>query len=116
MEKEVIKIIEKNPVAIATCSKEGKPHVIAVAYVKVKDNKIVISDNYMRTTIENIKENPEISLASWNKKWEGYRINGKVEYFETGEYYDFVKSIEENKEEPCKGAVVVTINEIKKLG
>ena len=115
MEVEDIKeIIEKNPLALATI-KEGKPYVIAVAYVKVKDGKIIITNNYMKTTVENIKNNKDISLAVWNKKWEGDQLNGEAEHYDSGKYLEFVKSLEENKNESPKGAIVVKINEIKKL-
>ena len=115
MKEEIKKIIEENPVALASLTNYGKPYVIAVAFVKVKDEKIIITANYMKTTLENIKRSKNISLAVWDKEGKGYQINGEAEYFEKGKWFDFVKSIPENKNEPCKGAVVVDIKEIKKL-
>ncbi len=114
IDKQLKKTLEENPVAFATLN-NGKPHCIAVTYVKIKDDKIVITNNYMKTTIENIKRNNNVSLCVWNKNWEGYRINGEAEYFEEGEWYDFIKSIKGNENEPCKGAIVIKINEIRKL-
>jgi len=113
--EEIKKIIEENVVALASIDNEGNPYCIAVAYVKVKDDKIVITANYMNTTLENIKNNPNVCLIAWDKDWKGYQIKGKAEYFEEGEWMDFVKAIPENKDEPCKGALVVEINNIKKL-
>ncbi len=113
--KEVKKIIEKNPVALATINEERKPYAIAVAFVKVKDNKIIITNNYMNNTIKNISNNKNVSLVVWDKKMHGYQINGTAEHFESGEWYDFVKSFKENKDEPCKGALVIELNSIKKL-
>jgi uncharacterized protein len=84
MEQEAQKIIEENPVVLATINSKGNPHVIAVALVKVKDDKIIITNNYMKSTIENIKNNPNVSLAVWNKDCKGYRIDGKAEYYEQG--------------------------------
>lgn len=107
-------MIEENPLALATI-KNGKPYVIAVAYVKVKDNKIIITNNYMRTCVENIKNNSEVSLAVWDKNWHGYQINGKAKYFTNGKWLGFIKRIKENRSEPCRGAIVVKINNIKKL-
>lgn len=107
-------MIEENPPALATI-KDGKPYMIAVAYVKVKGNKIIITNNYMRTSIENIKNNAEVSLAVWDKNWHGYQINGKAEYFTNEKWLNFIKKIGENKNEPCKGAIIVKINHIKKL-
>lgn len=116
MEEEIKKIIEENPMALATSDQNGNPHVIAVAYVKVKDEKIVITNNCMETTIKNLKKNQNVCLAVWDKKWKGYQIKGKAKYFEEGDWYNFVKSLKENKNEPCKGAIVFEVNEIKKLG
>jgi hypothetical protein len=45
---------------------------------------------------------------------EGYNIDGRAEYFTEGAWLDFVKSIPENKDEPCKGAIVIEIKNIKK--
>lgn len=115
MNDEVKKIIEENVVALASVGTDGNPYCIAVAYVKVKDEKIVITANYMNTTINNIKNNSNICLTVWNKEWIGYQIKGHAEYFDEGKWRDFVKAIPENKDEPCKGALVIEINNVKKL-
>ena len=110
------KIIEENPVAVATINEKGKPHVIAVAYVKVTEGKLIVTDNYMKSTKENIQNNKNVSLAVWDKDWNGFRISGEAEYFSEGKWHEFVKAMEENKNEPCKGAIAITPTEIKKLG
>jgi predicted pyridoxine 5'-phosphate oxidase superfamily flavin-nucleotide-binding protein len=107
--------IEKATIAVASVNSEGKPHNIAIMYAKVKDGKVIITNNYMKTTIENIKNNPNISLVFWEGE-KGWRINGNVDYYDSGEWLDFVKSLEENKREPANGALVININEIKELG
>ena len=40
--------IEKATIAVATCDKEGNPHNIVVMFAKVKDNKIILTNNYMK--------------------------------------------------------------------
>ena len=114
------KIIEENALGLATIDNSGNPHNIAVAYVKVvSKNQLLISNNYMQETIENIKKNPNVSLVVWNKEWKenciGYELKGKAEYFTSGKWHDFIKKIPENDGEPCKGAILVTINKIKVL-
>ena len=110
------KIIEENPVALAT-SDNNMPNVIAVAYVKiVADDKILITDNYMKGTKENIEKNPNICLAVWDKEWNGYKIIGKAQYLTSGEWFDFIKSMPENKGFPAKGAILITISKIRELG
>ncbi len=107
--------IEKAIIAVATVNSEGNPHNIAIMYAKVKDGKVIITNNYMKTTIENIKNNPNISLVFWEGK-KGWRINGKVDYYDSGKWLDFVKSLEENKGESANGALIINVEEVKELG
>ena len=44
------KLIETNALGLATIGKNGKPHNIAVAYVKVEGDNIIIS-NYSHSRI-----------------------------------------------------------------
>jgi len=116
MEIEKIKDnIEKATIAVATINSKGNPHNTPIMYAKVKEEKIIITNNYMKTTIDNIKNNPAVSLVFWEGE-KGWRINGKVDYYEEGEWLDFVKSLKENKGEPANGALVVNVEEIKELG
>ena len=113
---QIKKIVENNPVAFSTADKKGNPHVIAVAGVRViSPNELIVTDNYMYTTLKNLKNNPNIAMAVWDKKWNGYRLKGKAKHFTSGKWHSFVKKIKENKRFPCKGAILVKVSEIKKL-
>lgn len=114
------KIIEENVLALASVNKKGEPHNIAVAFVKLVDkNKLLISNNYIEESIENIKNNPSVALVAWIEGWKenciGYEFMGKAEYFTSGKWLEEIKKIPENKGAPCKGAIVVTINQVKVL-
>jgi predicted pyridoxine 5'-phosphate oxidase superfamily flavin-nucleotide-binding protein len=106
--KEIIKVIENNPVAFATSSKDGKPHVIVVNFVKVKEGQLLITDNYMKKTIKNLSENDQASIVVWGSDMKGYKISGVALYLTEGEEFDIIKNIEENKDEPCKGVILFT--------
>jgi len=106
--------LEKATIAVSTV-KSNKPHAIAIMYAKVKDNKVIITNNYMKTTIENIKKNPNICLVFWEGE-HGWRIEGEAEYHDSGKWLDFVKSMKENKGEPANGAIVINIKNIRVLG
>jgi len=68
---KIKKIIENNPIALATV-RGNKPYVIGVAYAKVVDQKtILISDNFMNSTVKNILKNNNVALVVWDKKWKG---------------------------------------------
>ena len=114
--KEIVKLIETNPIAIATSTKDGVPNVSAAAYVKVKDGQIIVTNNYMKRTVENIKANPKVSIVAWNSAMKGCKIEGIADYFEEGEWMNFIKSIPENHGENCKGAIVITPLDTKEIG
>lgn len=114
-------MIEENALGLATTDKHGNPHNIAVGYVKViNNNQIIITNNYLIETIENLRKNPNVALVVWNKEWKencvGYELIGKAEYFTSGKYLEIIKKLLINKGEPCKGAILVTLNKIKVLG
>lgn len=114
---EIKKLIEENSLAFATVDSLGKPNVIGVAYAKVVSKmQILITDNYMKLTKENITTNNNVCLAVWNKDWHGYKLIGNAEYFSSGKWKQFVEQIPENKGLPAKGAVLVTVSKIVKLG
>lgn len=107
-------LIEKNPLAFATVF-NNKPNVIGVAFVKVMDkNKILITDNYMKSTIKNISENNNVALVVWDKNLNGYKLIGKAKYYTSGKYLAIVKEMKENRGLPAKGAILINISKIIK--
>jgi len=113
---EVKQLIEENPVAFATVDDKGKPNVNAVSCVKVvAKNNVLITDNYMKQTRENLKNNKDVCLAVWDKKWNGYKLIGRAKYFKEGKWKKFVQSLPENKNLPAKGAILVSISKLIKL-
>ncbi|MBM3247211.1 pyridoxamine 5'-phosphate oxidase family protein [Candidatus Pacearchaeota archaeon] len=113
-------MIEENAMGLATTDKKGNPHNIAVGYVKVvSKDEIIISNNYINETIENIKQNKNVSLVVWHTNWKktciGYELKGQAQYFTEGKWVDFIKKLPINQGEPCKGAILIKINKIKSL-
>lgn len=119
---KIKKIIEKNPIAFATVNfatvnKDSKPNVIAVAFVKVvSNNRVLISDVCMKQTKENLKRNNNVCLAVWDKNWDGYKLIGTAKYFSEGKWKKFVEKMPDNKNSPPKGAILITISRLIKLG
>jgi len=107
--------LEKAIIAVATVDSDNKPHTIAIMYAKIKEGKVVITNNYMDSTIKNLKTNPYISLVFWEGE-DGYRIDGEVEYFDSGKWLEFVRSLPENKGFAADGALVVDVDNITELG
>ena len=109
-------MIEKNPIALSTVNENNAPHTIYVMYVKIIDkNKLLITDNYMEKTKENIFSNNKVALALAVGE-AAFELIGEAEYFSNGEYVDNVKKLPENKGFPCKGAVLVLVEKIVKIG
>ncbi|MFA5392488.1 MAG: pyridoxamine 5'-phosphate oxidase family protein [Candidatus Paceibacterota bacterium] len=110
--KNIKKIIEQNPLAFATIGNK-KPYVIGVASCKVVEgDKIVLTDNFMKTTVRNLLENNNVALVVWNKKGEGCQFLGKAKYYKKGKWLNYVKKLKENKEFPAKGAIIVKVEKI----
>ena len=113
---ETKKLIEENPFAFATVDDAGKPNVIGVAYVKVvAKNQVLITDNYMRQTKENLEKNNNVCLAVWDKEQNGVKLVGNGEYFTSGKWKTFVEKMPENKGLPAKGAILVKVEKVFKL-
>lgn len=110
-------IIESNVVNLATSTKDGKPNLIMVAYVKVTDDaRILITDNYFNKTAKILLENDKVSISVWDeKKGKGWQMKGKAEYDQGGKYHRMVRAMVENEGLPAKGAVIIEINEIFNL-
>jgi len=120
--EQMKKLIEENAMALATIGKDGVPHCVAVGYAKVvSENQIVITNIYMSETIKNIEDNKKVALAVWNKEWEdesrceGYELKGGAKHFVSGQWKKFVDNLSENQEDNSKGALLVSVDKIKKL-
>lgn len=114
---KIKKLIEKNAVAFATVDNFNNPNVIGVAYIKVvSKNKIIITDNFMKQTKENLSKNNNVCLAVWDKDWNGYKIVGKSKYFTNGKWKKYVEQLPENKGLSAKGAILINITKLIKLG
>ena len=109
IDRKLKDLIEKNPLSLSTVMSNGKPNAIGVAFVKVVDgNKLLITDNYMNQTAKDIKNNPNVVIVVWDKNMNGCKIIGEAQYFNKGKWIDRVKAMPENKDEPAKGAILVT--------
>lgn len=113
------KLIESNALGLATVLKNGKPHNIAVAYVKVEKDSIIISNAHIFESIKNIKQNGNVSLVVWNKEWEkacvGFELIGKAKNYTKGKWFDYVCKLPDNEGYKILSAIVIKITKIKKL-
>jgi len=113
------KLIESNAIGFATVGKNGKPHNIAVAYVKVVEGKIVISNSHIYESVKNLRHNNSVSLVVWNKEWEkacvGYELTGAAKNHTEGKWFKYVSNLSDNEGYKIISAIVIKVTKIKKL-
>lgn len=105
------KLIEGKIIYLATSDKKGKPNLITVMFCKlVGKNLILITDNFMKKTKANLRQNNKISIVCGaGEEW--YQLKGTAKYYSKGKWVRMVKAMPENKGLPAKGAVLARIKE-----
>lgn len=111
---KIKELLEKEVVAFTTVSGDGRPNVIAVAFCKViEGNKVLVTDNFMNKTRQNLVSNQHVAMAVWSKDMEnGYQLKGRAECITEGKYKELVDKDPNNKGLAHKAAVLVTVSEI----
>ena len=99
---------EGKKVVLATSSLDGNPNANVVVSLGFIKDKLLIADCLMKTTIDNLKSNPRISVVSGI-----YKINGTVEIFSNGEYFDIcVERSAKISSDKVKNAILVDIKNV----
>jgi predicted pyridoxine 5'-phosphate oxidase superfamily flavin-nucleotide-binding protein len=115
MTKEMIDALEKDLVFLATASSDGVPNVVPIGFARpIDEETILIADNYMTKTHQNLEKNPWISLVTKDATKCPFQFKGKVEIFESGKYFDTVTEWGQNamtKLTP-KAAILMKVEEI----
>lgn len=116
MTQEMMDAVEKdNVVFLATATKEGIPNVVPIGFARPIDEKtIMIVDNYMNKTAENLKNNPKASLVPRDASKCPFQFKGTVEILNEGKLFDdavdWATSVM-SKLSP-KAAVILNVEEI----
>ena len=107
-------LIEGNPCHIATIRNGNFPNLSVASDIKILDDTtILISNNEMINTTDNIIANSNIVLTSFNDKWAGIRLTGEAEYFTDGEYFDICNKYFNNETATPKGVIIIKINKVE---
>jgi len=110
--KDIIK--KAGVVAVATANKEGEPSAAAIAFVKVlSDDELLLMDNFMLKTRQNLGENPRIAVTAWADH-SGYQFKGTARVETSGKVFEegvaWVKSVAPPLNP--KAAVVLKVEEV----
>ena len=102
-------------VAFATSDKNDNPNVVPIFWKIIKDDSIILIDNFMKMTKQNLLENNKVCISFWDPNTEeAYKLKGTAIYHVSGKIFDdgikFVKS--KKPERNPKGVVEIKITEI----
>lgn len=80
---------ERDPVTIfvGTSSRDNMPNVSAKGtFIKILDDEtIAYADVYSLKTLENVRQNPQVTVAVMNaKSFKGYQFKGRAEVVDSG--------------------------------
>lgn len=105
-------------VILATATKDGVPNAVPIGAKKIIDDEtILISNQFLNKTLNNMKDNPQVAVTFWSG-FEGYQFKGTITIETSGERFEeTAKWIDEmgkamNFPLKSKGAVIMKISEI----
>ena len=115
--KEVKNLFEKTTlIAFGTANKKGNPNVVPIFWKKIlNDETILIIDNFMKMSKENLLENNKVCISFWNPDTEeAYKIKGTGLYHTNGLIYEEGKKFIQSKKpkKVPKGVAEVKLTEI----
>lgn len=104
-------------ISFATSSKDGTPNVVPIGMFTLQpdDETIWVVDNFMKKTLENIKENPKAAFFIWNPEYsDSYQIKGSIKIENSGEDYEKAVGIAHKRMEnaPAKNLLKMTVTDI----
>ncbi len=115
--EEVKEVVGKSKgLAVATATKEGEPNVVPIAFGKVlSEDEVLLMDNFMKKTEENMKANPRVAISVWDMDTlKGYQLKGSARIETSGSVFDdgvnMVKSM--MPQLSPKAAVIVKVDSI----
>ncbi len=107
MWKELFK--KDQELVLATCSPQAEPNANIVMSLGFVDDKLLVADSQMTTTINNLQSTKKACVVAKDKS-EYYKIKGTVEIVNSGKYYDLCCN--EDKKYPPKNAILISVEEV----
>lgn len=105
-------ITQQDIFPVATSSRNGIPNVVYIAYLKIiNSDTILIADNYLTKTRDNIESNGKISFAVRDEEKGSYQIKGTAERLTQGDMFDEVQKWVPD-DLPRVAAVIMRVEEI----
>ncbi|HDQ93562.1 MAG TPA: flavin-nucleotide-binding protein [Synergistetes bacterium] len=119
MTEAVQKLFAKvSTVVLSTADDKGVPNAVPVGAKRIIDSEtILVSDQYLNKTLDNLKSNPRACLTFW-EGIEGYQVKGSVSIETSGERFEetcrWIDKMSAKLGHPlvCKGVLIIKIEEI----
>ena len=89
--QDIQEIIGKqNLYYLATASKDGKPNLICLTFIKVYDDyQLLIADNKFEKTRKNLEENPQIAIVVYDEASRAsYQLKGTASLHTEGDCFE----------------------------
>ena len=69
---------------VASTSADGEPHLaLSAKFEKIDDTHVKLIDFCCLKTVDNLRENPQLSIGVWDRhKEQGWQVVGKVDQIE----------------------------------
>ena len=97
---------------VATCDLHGIPNVVYIKYLKVMDDEtVLIADNYLHKTRDNILNNFRLSFVVLDEDNGSFQIKGTAKRLIDGPMYGEVQKWAPTKL-PREAAIVLSVEEI----
>ena len=105
-------ILKQKDFPVATSSQDGVPNVVYISYLKVIDDQtVLIADNFLHKTRDNILSNGKIAFTVLDEKKGSFQIKGTAKRLTEGAMFDEVQKWVDDKL-PRVAAVVMHIEDI----
>lgn len=110
-----LKLQKKNGwVILSTVNKERQPHCIIVQPSRIEEDRIILSNIQMKTSIENLEENNKCCINIYSQENDDMqiKIHGNAIISNSGELYNDIKEYEEtnNLQPELKVNSIVVVN------
>ena len=103
----------QGPCVLTTVGSDGNPNSAWVTCVKlVADDTIVVADNKLHKTRENIKAGSKVSVLYLTPAKKTYQIKGTVDYQTDGPLYEDMKKNWLDPKFPGNAAAVISVKEV----
>ncbi len=112
--KEAIEkaILKQEAFPVATASNDSTANVAYITYLKpIDDETILIADNFLNKTRDNILANSKVSFAVLDEVKGSYQIKGTAKRLTEGEIFDHMQDWVVD-ELPRVAAIVMTVEEV----